>query len=372
VGDSAHERVVLVVGASGVIGESAVRRFAGQPRTTVIGASRRPPRDAGGTFLPLDLRDADACRTAVRPLGAVTHLVYAALWEMPGLVAGWRDEEHVRVNLAMFRAVLDPLVEVADGLRHVTLLQGTKAYGAHLGVAIPVPAKERAPRVEHPNFYFAQEDHLRDVQRRAGAWFAATILRPQVVYGESVGSPMNLIPVIGVYGALLRDAGSPLAFPGGAARVSEAVDADLLAAVIDWAGTSAAAADETFNVTNGDVFTWRSVWPAIAAALGMEAGPDEPLRLADWLPTQAGVWASLVRGHGLAAPEDLDAFVGQSPIYADILFGAGADPAAPAPPPTLVSTVKLRQAGFHDCVDTEDMFSRLLARMQQRRLLPPR
>ena len=40
--------------------------------------------------------------------------------------------------------------------------------------------------------------------------------------------------------------------------------------------------------------------------------------------------------------------------------------------PVLVSTIKLRQAGFHECVDTEDMFRRLFARMQARRLLPPR
>jgi len=362
---------VLVVGASGVIGESAVRWLATQPDVEVIGASRRPPQDAGGAFLPLDLRDAPACRTAVRDLRRVTHLVYAALWEMPGLVAGWRDDEHRRVNLAMLRAVLDPLAEVADGLRHVTLLQGTKVYGVHLGLPVPVPAKERAPRVEHSNFYFDQEDHLRAVQERSGGAFDTTVLRPQVVYGESLGSPMNLIPAIGVYAALRRADGLPLAFPGGAARVSEAVDADLLARVIDWAGCSPAARDEVFNVTNGDVFTWRAVWPAIADALGMEVGADEPQRLAEAMPGRAGDWAAIVRRHGLAAPEDLDAFVGQSFTYADMLFGAGTDPSAPPPMPVLVSTIKLRQAGFTDCVDTEDMFRRLLARMQSRRLLPP-
>ena len=39
---------------------------------------------------------------------------------------------------------------------------------------------------------------------------------------------------------------------------------------------------------------------------------------------------------------------------------------------TLVSTIKLRQAGFGDCVDTEDMFRRLVSRLQERHLLPPR
>ena len=46
---------------------------------------------------------------------------------------------------------------------------------------------------------------------------------------------------IGVYAAVLRAQGMPLSFPGGAPRVSEAVDADLLARAIDWAGTSEAA-----------------------------------------------------------------------------------------------------------------------------------
>jgi hypothetical protein len=272
----------------------------------------------------------------------------------------------------MLAAVLDPLVELADGLRHVTLLQGTKAYGVHLGLPVPVPAKERAPRVEHPNFYFDQEDHLLGLRARTGGSWATTILRPQVVYGESLGSPMNLIPAIGAYAALRREDGLPLAFPGGAARVSEAVDADLLARVIDWAGRSEAAANETFNVTNGDVFSWRSVWPAVADALGMAVGPDEPQRLAETIPGRAADWAAIVRRHGLAAPEDLDAFVGQSFTYADMLFAAGTDPSAPPAPPVLVSTIKLRQAGFADCVDTEDMFRRLFTRMQQRRLLPPR
>jgi hypothetical protein len=60
-------------------------------------------------------------------------------------------------------------------------------------------------------------------------------------------------------------------------------------------------------------------------------------------------------------------FVGGSWAYADILFG-GVGRARPLP--ALLSTVKLRQAGFHDCTDTEDMLDEWLARFQERRLLP--
>jgi nucleoside-diphosphate-sugar epimerase len=359
-------RSVLVVGASGVIGAAGVRRFAADPACEVVGVSRRPPVDApGATFVSVDLFDGARCREVFGGMGGVTHLVYAAVYELPGLVAGWRDEGHRRRNLEMFRNVLDPLVDAGGALRHVTLLQGMKAYGGHLGPA-PVPAREREPRHDHPDFYFLQEDHLRDRRRDAGWSF--TILRPQVVYGISLGSPMNLIPAIGVYGAVRRAQGLPLSFPGGAPRVSEAVDADLLAHVVDWCGDAASARDETFNVTNGDVFTWRDVWPAIAETLGMPLGPDEPQRLATAMPSLEPVWAEVVRGYGLDAPPELARMVGDAFVYADLLFGYGADEIRM---PVLASTLKLRQAGFGACTDTEDMFRRLLRRAQDLRLLPP-
>jgi hypothetical protein len=42
-----------------------------------------------------------------------------------------------------------------------------------------------------------------------------------------------------------------------------------------------------------------------------------------------------------------------------------------APYPNFMSTIKIRQAGFHDCLDTEEMFVSLLRRFQQARILPP-
>jgi nucleoside-diphosphate-sugar epimerase len=118
---------------------------------------------------------------------------------------------------------------------------------------------------EPPNLYWLQEDFLKQSQRK-GDW-RWTILRPQIIFGESFGSVMNLIPALRVYGALLKQDGSPLAYPGGRAEPVEAVDADLLARAIAWAGDSPAARDEIFNITNGNVSLWRSVWTAIAEAL---------------------------------------------------------------------------------------------------------
>ena len=39
-------------------------------------------------------------------LGRVTHVVYAAVYEKPGLIAGWRDQEQMDTNLAMLRNLM--------------------------------------------------------------------------------------------------------------------------------------------------------------------------------------------------------------------------------------------------------------------------
>jgi hypothetical protein len=41
-----------------------------------------------------------------------------------------------------------------------------------------------------------------------------------------------------------------------------------------WAAQSPQAANEAFNITNGDVFEWRNVWPGIAETLGVEVGKE--------------------------------------------------------------------------------------------------
>src|SRR5690606_14138279 len=115
----------------------------------------------------VDLADRAHCAQAFGALGDATHAVYAAYVEKPNS-EGWRDPQQMALNLSMLRNAMDPLLDAAPGFRHVTLLQGTKAYGPPK-MAIPIPARERNPRAEHPVFYWLQEDYLREKQRGA-AW----------------------------------------------------------------------------------------------------------------------------------------------------------------------------------------------------------
>jgi nucleoside-diphosphate-sugar epimerase len=110
--------------------------------------------------------------------------------------------------------------------------------------------------------------------------FAYTALRPELVTDPSRGA-LNVLPAIGVYAAIRREQGEPFSSTGGNSFVWEAADADLVADVMVWAARSPRAANEAFNITNGDVFEWRNAWPALAKTLGVETGPDTPSSLAD-------------------------------------------------------------------------------------------
>jgi nucleoside-diphosphate-sugar epimerase len=356
---------VLVAGASGLVGVATIESFLAAG-WDVVGISRRKPELPSGRhcqFISVDLRDDKAARQALSPLTDVTHVAYAAIYENArDLVGGWSNAAQIEVNDAMLRNVIEPLLSGRAALKHVSILQGTKAYGVHLH-PIAVPAREDDPRDNHANFFFDQQDYVRDMGAKHG--FTYTALRPQLVTGRTPGA-LNVLPAIGVYAAIRRAKGEGFSFPGGRPFVWEAADADLLAQVMVWAAHAPQAVNEIFNVTNGDVFEWRSVWPALAQTLGVDVAPDESRSIAAYIRDNADVWAKIVAKYGLASG-DLRAFVGQGDQHADFAFAYG----APAAPVAFVSTIKLRKAGFTAVVDTRDSFQAVLQSFIDRNLLPP-
>ena len=355
-------KTLLVVGATGLLGRAALLHFRDLPGWEVIGLSRRPPDVTGVRHVAADLMDKEGLLGHAEALRSVTHVLYAALYEMEDLVGGWRMREQIERNDAMFRNLLAAIESAAPGLAHVHLLQGTKAYGIHVE-PMRAPAKERWPRHDHENFYWLQEDHLRS--RRAAADWRFTIWRPQAVFGFARGSPMNLLAAIGAYVAICREEGAPCRYPGGGPIVTEATDARLLARAIDWTADNPAAADETFNITNGDVMLWPNLWPTVVDHFKAEGDAPAPLKLASVMPGKEQVWSRIVERHGLE-PLKLEALIGGSWQFLDRAMRAGEGPAAPS----LVSTIKLRQAGFADCIDTEDSLRYWFGEMQANRLLP--
>jgi hypothetical protein len=98
----------------------------------------------------------------------------------------------------------------------------------------------------------------------------------------------------------------------------------------------------------------------------MKPGDAVPLSLAQSFPQWIAPWEALRRRHGLISP-GLEAFVGLSFQYADYSMRHGrTDPG----PPSIVSTVKINQAGFTEMMDTEDMFRKWFRLARASRLLP--
>lgn len=358
---------VLIAGASGVVGSSAVDAFV-NAGWQVVTLSRRPPeiRASGSVnYVSVDLTSPAEATSAFASLNDISHVVFAAVSESPGLIGGWFDEAQMHLNLSLLQNCLEPLIAGGSRLRHVSIMQGTKAYGLHIH-PLQIPARERAPRDPHPNFYWLQEDYLS--HRAAGIGFDYTIMRPPMIMGGAYGAVMNVAPVLGVYAAICREEGLPLGFPGGASYVTEALDARLLGQALVWAAHAPAARNEHFNITNGDVFEWRSIWPAIADTLGIDVGPDTPLSLASLLPSRATDWDKIIGKYGLR-PIDLPTLLGESHFVTDFLFGHGLETAAS---PAFISTIKLRKAGFTEVCDTEEMVRFWLSSFIERRIIPPR
>ena len=348
----------LVLGARGLVGRATVRAAEAAGSAVVAVSRNRPEFELGSasTFISCDLDERDQCRRILGGLSGITHIVYAALQEQPELIAGWRDPEQIATNTRMLENVLD----FVEPSRHLTLLQGTKAYGAHLA-PMRLPGKESQPRHPGENFYWNQEDLVRD---RASRW-SFSVVRPQIVCGVALGSPMNMVLAIGVYCAVMRKLGKRLRFPGGLGFVTEATDADVLARAILWCGKQTDCAGETFNVTNGDIIDWPSLFPAFADLFQMDGAEPQPSRLRDLMPGLASVWDEIVVEHDLQ-PLSMAQLIGDSWQFADAVFGFGGGARS-----TLLSTIKIRQFGFHECVDTQAMFVRHFRALQAERILPP-
>jgi nucleoside-diphosphate-sugar epimerase len=346
--------VALVVGAQGVIGRTLVEELAGRGDWDVVGLSRRTGRPAPRVrHVAVDLLDPADTTAKLSGLGEVTHVFYAAFQDRP------TPGELVGPNVAMLRHVLDGIEPVARGLRHVSLMQGYKVYGAHLG-PFTTPAREDDPGHMPPEFNVDQQALLEE--RAGAASWSWSAIRPSVVAGFALGNPMNLAMVIAVYASISKELGLPLRFPGAPGAydtLMEMTDAGLLARATVWAATDPAGEDQAFNVANGDLFRWNAMWPRIAASFGMEVAPPLPLRLAQVMADKGPVWDAMVARHGLAphAYEEVSSWA-----FGDAVFSWDYD--------FLADGSKARRHGFHEHVRTDGMFLDIFADLRARRVIP--
>lgn len=349
----------LVVGASGIVG-SAVAALLSEHGWTVKGLARRPVQQPGVEPVAADLQDADATAAAVADMH--TDAVFITTWLRQD-----SEAENIRVNSAMVRNLLDGLRSSRGGPRHVALVTGLKHYlgpfEAYGKGALPqTPFREEQGRLDIENFYYAQEDEVFAAARRDG--FSWSVHRPHTVIGKAVGNAMNMGTTLAVYATICRETGRPFRFPGSPAQwngLTDMTDAGLLARHLLWAAETPAAANEAFNVVNGDVFRWNWMWERIATWFGIEPAPFDgsiqPLEVQ--MAGDAGLWKQLAQQKGLAEPD-----IGRlaSPWHTDADLGR--------PIEVVTDMSKSRRLGFTGYQPTDDAFIRLFEHLRADRLIP--
>ena len=220
--------------------------------------------------------------------------------------------------------------------------------------------RETDPRHMPPNYYFDQIDWLTAYQR--GKEWDWVELRPQTLCGFSPGSPMSILPAIAVYAAICRELGLPLRFPGKPGAydtIYQVTESTHFANAALWAATNQRCGNEAFNITNGDYFRWRNLWPKIAAAFEMPAAEPQTICLTQHVADKGALWQEITVKHKLKRIPYTDLVAWP---FADYVFGADWD--------VMSDVTKSRLYGFHDVVDSEAMLVRLLRRFREDRIVP--
>jgi nucleoside-diphosphate-sugar epimerase len=354
----AQQRLAVVVGALGVIGRYIVERLLAEEGWSVVGISRRgAPGGPRYRHLAVDLLDKDALAALRDDLQGATHVFYAAFQPAAGAAADYAA--NIAPNRDMLANAVTAVEAASPALARVVLVTGTKYYGSHLG-PFKTPARESDPRHLPPDFYFDQIDWLAAHQRgKAWDWVE---LRPQTLCGFAPGTAMSILPAIAVYAAISKELGLPLRFPGkpGAWNaIYQVTESSHFAAAALWAATEPRCGLEAFNITNGDYFRWRTVWPRIAEAFEMPVGEPQTVSLTQHMTGMTPLWRAMTAKHGLK-PIDWGQLAAWP--FADYVFACEWD--------VMSDVTKSRRYGFHAVVDSEEMLVRLLGRFRQERIVP--
>jgi nucleoside-diphosphate-sugar epimerase len=347
------ERRAVILGGTGMVGANMARlldRVGGWDVTIV--SRRAPDFETRARHVACDMADPDACASVLGAMTDVTHLFWT------GHATGTQWIGKAARDTDLFRNAMTAIEPAARDLEHVCLLQGSKYYGRHLG-PFRTPAREDDPRHFPPNFYYTQEDFLRALQR--GKRWTFSLMRPHIVCGYA-RTDINLPKPIAVYATLCRRLGLPLKFPGPEAAyraVHCASDVELLNKGMLWAATTPGAANEAFNMVNGDHFRWQYLWPKIAEFFGMPCGDVQTIDLVEMMADKGPLWDEIVREHGLL-PTPFEEAANWS--FANYAFAPTWD--------IMLDNTKARRYGFQEFVDSEEMFLRIFRSFREQRFVP--
>ncbi|KAL0935446.1 nad dependent epimerase dehydratase family protein [Colletotrichum truncatum] len=270
----------IVTGATGILGREIVGRLGHDSKQwkTVYAMSRSKkdeyPSNVKHSFIDLT---GSADEMAKNLQGIEAEYVFFAAYLQKDT-----DQENWDVNGDMLQNFLSALTKTgaAKKIKRILLVTGAKQYGVHLGVP-KNPMEESDPWQRDqsfpPNFYYRQQDvlHAFCEEHSHISW---TVTYPNDVIGFAKGNFMNLATSVGIYAAIAKELGQDLEFPGSEAfytKFDSFTSAKLHAEFCEWAVKEPKAANQAFNVVNGDVESWQNLWPKLARRFGLKVKADQ-------------------------------------------------------------------------------------------------
>lgn len=352
--------IALVVGSSGITGSNLAEKLISKGWTT-YGLARNPNTAVEGLHpVAADLLQVGSLEAALKDI-APTHVFFTS-W-----MRNETEAENIRVNSAMVRNLLQVL-SPKKSVQHVALVTGLKHYlgpfdaYAKAGTLPETPVREEHPRLAIENFYYAQEDEVYAAAARDG--FTWSIHRPHTVIGKAVGNMMNMGSTLAVYASICKDTGRQFIWPGSAAQwngLSDVTDVRILAEHMIWAATTAAAHNEAFNITNGEVFRWSWLWQHLADWFGVEAkgfdGTIHPLETE--IAGDTVLWKDIALRYKLKE-QDLNRLA--SAWHTDLDLGR--------PIEVMTDMSKSRKLGFTCYQSTKESFFDLFEELRSDHLIP--
>ena len=350
------KRVALIVGANGIVGRNMAKYLQSRDNwdEVIITSYQEPDFDTTAVFVRMDLTDPAAVENNAADLADVSHVFYAAYMEKKTLA------EQTATNIGLLQNLVLGLEKIAPGFKHLTFIQGGKAYGAHLG-KYKTPALETDSRHFPPNFYYSQQDFL--ITQSAGKAWSWTAVRPDIMVGFAVGNPMNMANLIAVYATLCRELNVPFRFPGSDKAYQVLVnitDSEILAKGMEYAALHEECYGQIYNITNGDIFRWEQIWTKMADYF--HVGMDSPITfpLADYMADKEEAWAAIVKKYGLK-PHTVRELANWP--FGDFIFNVEAD--------AFFDVNKFRRAGFQEMqVESFESFKNTFDELKAQNIIP--
>lgn len=375
-------KVAFITGANGITGSAILRHLSenssSEEWSEIIVTSRSPFQtivsDSRIKFIALDFsQDVKTLTNAMEDIcHNVTHAYFSSYVHKDDFA------ELNTANEKLFSSFLDSIITTAPNLQNVTLQTGGKHYNVHL-FPVPSPAREDDPRLDSPigNFYYPQEDYL--IERQKGQRWTWNVIRPEAIVGATQKpNGMNEALTIALYLQVCRELGSEAKMPTNQRYwegTDDVSDARLISQLTIWASTAPNARNQAFNVTNGDYFCWKYMWPRLADYVGASATPQQAftnpypkegsvqleLSLAEWAKDKRHVWNKICDDAGV--PDAKASWDAGTWAFQDWVFQRTWS--------ATLSMSKARKFGFTGYIDSFQSFTDAFDEFVQRGQIPP-